>query len=216
MNLGQEERELIASRTLIELSVKGFSGSEIGRAVEELRPLIERQVKGQCRICGSMPDATISDEDIIQDVLIKMIENPPNRECEPGKERVAVMAWVKTTSRNILVDKTRRAKVRGIRTNYNESSAADHQPDQSVQGGEEVVHKLEAKQKIEKLRNYLRRYYPRGIEYLQTRQKNPDASGYELAESMGVTRANLDQIARRTRLWAVRFQELSASEGEKE
>ncbi|MFO8071216.1 MAG: sigma factor [Polyangia bacterium] len=177
------------------------TGEELpGGAVPKRVPALvrERVVERVSRFGGAELDA----DDAVQEVLLRLVQRPPTH--EPSKSaRQTVLAWVRTTTTNLLTDAFRRAT-----TKYEDGSSVRKRKEgvdvnqvtgtRSYDTARELA-RYETVDEIRAIERWLDEHYPKGARYVRARRENPDAGGAELAEMLGVSRANLDQIAKRTR-----------------
>lgn len=203
MGSGLQADEAKLCEAFFEAARSGGDGEALRRALAPLAPLVRRTVRARVGKWSRLHDLALEAEDVEQEVLIKLLKSPPERKPQ-DTPRATLLAWLKTVTNNLLVDQRRRV------TRKTEDRTRVERIDRGVElerlaesddrGTGREIRRFHAAREIDENLRYLEQAYPAGARYVAAMRDNPGATGNELAALLGVSRANYDQIARRTRI----------------
>jgi DNA-directed RNA polymerase specialized sigma24 family protein len=187
---------------LIESAASAEGGNaQRWEAIARLRPEIERIVRHRGFRQGAT-DELIAD--CVQEVCQRLYDSGPSQRKEGIDCLRIVLAWVKTTAYRWYSDQRGRARVRGEHLTLGAQQDGAPGRSRSSFGGLNVV---EDRFDLERCLTYLETHYPRGVDLLKAKWADPDATSAELAEDLGISANNIDQIWHRLRLHLVRFRQ---------
>lgn len=197
-----QKDETACCEEFLRASRKSRGNPAYDQAFAKIDPLVRRTAARSVSRWSTIHDWALEKEDIIQEVLIRLTTNPPSGETGRSARRT-VLGWIKIVTRNLLVDQYKHstAKHPGGNKVIRQKRGVDLDIFSSgpEQDGKKLISRAEDRQVIEEIRTYLEKEYPNGARYVEAMSDNPHATGNELANLMGISRANYDQIARRTR-----------------
>lgn len=135
-----------------------------------------------------------NEDDIVQDVLRKLLESPPTRAAEHTSAGVTLLAWVKTVTVNHLINLYRRKHA---------SVSLDGEDTLTERLIEPVLptvpDRLESADELAWIDRILAERYPRGREMFAVQCADPDLSDAEIADRLQTTPANVYKIRHRIR-----------------
>jgi RNA polymerase sigma factor (sigma-70 family) len=142
-------------------------------------------------------------QDITQEVLIKLLKNPPKQKPQKSAE-VTVRAWLKKTTVNLHIDKWRKDSCKEKGSEERRIRRVDVEVDANVDAsGDKTpkdIKRLEAVDELSDIVRYLENLYPKGSILIKTMKNNPDSTSGELSEIMGISPDNYYQMIKRTKL----------------
>jgi DNA-directed RNA polymerase specialized sigma24 family protein len=188
-----------AARALLDASRVG-DREAIAQAIALLQPRIARLVRAKVRELGGIPPREAMDpDDVVQEVLLRMADAPPDGRDRNPPAAAVVIAWTEKVAANYLCTLGRKKDANAIRTSVEEGLPPD-----SVGTPAELP--VAAPAWLEPLR----RNYPRGFELASLQLAEPGLTTPELAERLGLSRDNVYQIRSRTLRLLERLQSESA------
>jgi DNA-directed RNA polymerase specialized sigma24 family protein len=216
-----------AASRLLEVAASGEAGAALNEPLEALLAHVDKEIGAVHSIWSGGRGAPLDREDLRQIVLERLVKSPPS---SPGQKDplVTVLGWVKRTANNALTDAYRRASFQneeGTRSaRFSSIEQVTGAPDGSAAEGASanpraelelsqrgprdprtdvatLVEREDRAHEIAAYECYLAKVYSKGAVYLAALEEDGgEATGNERAERMGISRANYDQIARRTRI----------------
>ena len=134
----------------------------------------------------AMADHGVSVEDLAQEVLLLMLDKPPDK-LVAGREAISLMAWIKTTTIRTLSQMRRRKHL----VLDDEQQAA--WPDQQTSGSRE------ARDSLADIRRVLAAHSPRLLEFYGLCCQNPTLTDTELALAFDTSFNNIQKLRSRMR-----------------
>ena len=156
-------------------------------AVDAAQPHIRRAVRSAYR---KAPDhsGVFTVEDVEQEVLARLLTQPPRAALESDTKMAALCSWAKKVAFRLLLDDKRR-----IKTRHRQSFAY---PDRRRPKQHE---RAEARGELAHVEALLSEHYPRGLNLVTALKLNPEAGPKELAEALGTSLATVHKIRSRIR-----------------
>jgi len=189
------------ARRLLQSAVEG--GDEFRAVVQELSPKLSSYILKTCRVNGSdsFGDRAHSSDDVVQEVLIKLLRSPPDP-VATGQALPRLLSWLKVVTVNHLRDVYRR-RSRRIQTVPTPDDTLD--PSRITSTGEgssapDAGRTLMASQTADAMRNLFRRCQPACLPLFELLLGGEELSSEEAARRLRTSRANIDTLKRRLRL----------------
>lgn len=153
-----------------------------------LRRVIQARARRWSRQLGGH-GLGIDPEDVAQRVLLQLLENPPRGETT-GRPLGRLLAWVQVVTHNYLCGLAAR---RAERLQGNDPEEAEERRSGVAES------RYAAREALLRVRDIVGREYPLGLPLLDLLLESPHATSRELAASLEISPANVDQIRSRLR-----------------
>ncbi len=169
---------------------------ELGAELEDfLRRFIAAKARRWSRRLGERAQG-VDAEDVVQRVFLQLFEHPPNREAT-GRPMRRLVSWVNTVTHNYLYDLTKRPTER-LSSPRNDDPSDSERP-VALASEARTESRYAAREALLLVRQALERDYPTGLPLLALLVDSPHATSQELAQRLGTTAANVDQMRSRIR-----------------